>query len=509
MNTNRLTYVAQTVILNILSVFVISSTVWAATYYVDATKGNDANPGISESATWKTIAKINVSTFNPGDQILFKRGEIWSGTILNVPSDGKNGSHITLGAYGNGDKPILDGTGLSKTIYLNGRSFITISNLEIKKGDHGIFITSSATSGQINIINCEIHDSGDHNNISIKNRGNVIIEDCTIYNSGGSGISAYTSSLSDWSGRKGNNVKVLGNTIYNNSGTGFLVHGDNAVVRNNEFYRNGGSDSSGLKHNIYIVGDNAIVEKNILRDAVYGDGIRFEGSDLVVRYNLFQHNRKHDMGIWNDFPESHSNLTISYNLFIHRNYAETPVSLPMVINIDKASGAGSFSDVKIYNNSVYGENDNANGFAFQNCSNVTVRNNIINLKDALLIAILPTASVTSDYNILKSEESKPFSTSKYATFSQWQGDGYDGHSTENEPGFTDPNNNNLTLRSISPAVGAGVNLGQACDDGLHPNSNLPNSVSTLDQDNYGAWEIGAYVYQSGNPPAAPKNLRLQ
>ena len=44
---------------------------FAATYYVDATNGNDINNGLSEARPWKTIAKVNASSFNPGDQILF------------------------------------------------------------------------------------------------------------------------------------------------------------------------------------------------------------------------------------------------------------------------------------------------------------------------------------------------------------------------------------------------------------------------------------------------------
>jgi hypothetical protein len=47
--------------------FPIISEAWAATYYVDATNGNDANNGTSESTPWKTIAQVNASTFNPGD----------------------------------------------------------------------------------------------------------------------------------------------------------------------------------------------------------------------------------------------------------------------------------------------------------------------------------------------------------------------------------------------------------------------------------------------------------
>jgi hypothetical protein len=43
---------------------------------VDATNGNDSNNGLSETTAWKTIAKVNASRFNPGDQILSVRREM-------------------------------------------------------------------------------------------------------------------------------------------------------------------------------------------------------------------------------------------------------------------------------------------------------------------------------------------------------------------------------------------------------------------------------------------------
>jgi hypothetical protein len=46
--------------------FPIISDAWSATYYVDATNGNDLNKGLSEATPWKTIAKVNASRFNPG-----------------------------------------------------------------------------------------------------------------------------------------------------------------------------------------------------------------------------------------------------------------------------------------------------------------------------------------------------------------------------------------------------------------------------------------------------------
>lgn len=55
-----------------------------ATYYVDATGGNDAWPG-TEAQPWQTIAKVNGEAFNAGDSVLFKRGETWAGTTLVSP----------------------------------------------------------------------------------------------------------------------------------------------------------------------------------------------------------------------------------------------------------------------------------------------------------------------------------------------------------------------------------------------------------------------------------------
>ncbi len=78
------------------------------TYYIDNATGNDANTGTSTDQAWKTIAKVNNSTFLPGDQILFKRGGVWR-EQLSIPSSGLPGSNIVFGAYGTGVNPIITG----------------------------------------------------------------------------------------------------------------------------------------------------------------------------------------------------------------------------------------------------------------------------------------------------------------------------------------------------------------------------------------------------------------
>ena len=114
----------------------------ATTYYV-ASAGNDSNSGTNSSTPWQTIAKVNGSTFSPGDSILFNRGDIWYGTALTAPSSGSSGSPITFGAYGSGANPVVKGSTLLVTsgYTLGPNQNTTIFSL----GDSGTSSTDSAT----------------------------------------------------------------------------------------------------------------------------------------------------------------------------------------------------------------------------------------------------------------------------------------------------------------------------------------------------------------------------
>ena len=79
----------------------------ARTYYVDATSGSDANDGLSTDNAWKTISKVNSSSFNPADQVLFKRGEVWTERMLQVSCSGTALYPIVYSHYGTGAKPLF------------------------------------------------------------------------------------------------------------------------------------------------------------------------------------------------------------------------------------------------------------------------------------------------------------------------------------------------------------------------------------------------------------------
>lgn len=83
----------------------------ATNYYIKST-GNDSNTGLSDAQAWKTITKVNTvwaaGTFAPGDNIYFRRGDTFYGT-LTVTESGTSANNITIGAYGTGNNPVLSG----------------------------------------------------------------------------------------------------------------------------------------------------------------------------------------------------------------------------------------------------------------------------------------------------------------------------------------------------------------------------------------------------------------
>ena len=93
----------------LILMLLISLPVFSANYYV-ASNGNDGNNGLSSSSPWKTISKVNSSmnTFNPGDLILFRRGDKFYGEI-KISKSGTTNSDIVIGSYGSGELPEISG----------------------------------------------------------------------------------------------------------------------------------------------------------------------------------------------------------------------------------------------------------------------------------------------------------------------------------------------------------------------------------------------------------------
>ncbi len=78
------------------------------TYYVAAI-GSDINNGRSASTPFQSLAQVNRLLLQPGDSVLFRRGDTFRGS-LTIGQSGLAGRPIVVDAYGTGSKPVLAGS---------------------------------------------------------------------------------------------------------------------------------------------------------------------------------------------------------------------------------------------------------------------------------------------------------------------------------------------------------------------------------------------------------------
>jgi hypothetical protein len=79
------------------------------TYYISSKSGNDNNDGLSPLYAWRTIDKVNGTSLQGGDAVLFSRGDTWREELV-LTSSGRADAYITYGAYGIGPKPRILGS---------------------------------------------------------------------------------------------------------------------------------------------------------------------------------------------------------------------------------------------------------------------------------------------------------------------------------------------------------------------------------------------------------------
>ena len=130
-------------------------------YFVDMTGGIDTNSGTAMDNAWKTVSKVNASSFSPGATILFKRGETWREPLV-ISRSGNNGNPITYGAYGTGALPEIAGSGSDYALSVDSRNNVTIQDLEFSNdGYTAIRLTSLSGANYNNTIQrCKIAVTG-------------------------------------------------------------------------------------------------------------------------------------------------------------------------------------------------------------------------------------------------------------------------------------------------------------------------------------------------------------
>ena len=137
--------------------------VHATTYYVSQSTGNDSAAGTSDKAPWKTLGKASIE-LQPGDSILLKRGDTWNEELWPKGS-GTPEQPITISAYGEGKKPLIDREDFKQDrngIRLDNQGGYKIVGLEFARCMTGIYAEyakGSPTRKYLWIEDCYFRDS--------------------------------------------------------------------------------------------------------------------------------------------------------------------------------------------------------------------------------------------------------------------------------------------------------------------------------------------------------------
>jgi parallel beta-helix repeat protein len=335
-----------------LSIIFISSTAWAATYFVDKSnsRASDSNSG-TESAPFKTIQRgVNVAV--AGDTV-FVKGGIYYEKITGANS-GMAGAPITFKNYGN-DVVTIDGSNFSdyRVVYFRNNNHIIWDGLDVRNGaTRGAWFR-----GDYSIIqNSKFYDNGSlgktgATGLTVIESDNVIIRNCTAYKNGWNGISVEQSNnttvehnvshdntshmgiqlFQNYSetGKMWSNNNVRYNTVYNNSNGIFSLHQENNEILNNVIFNN--RDDGILLSATYNGISSYAGHTKIFNNTISGNGRYGIGNDsstyMLVKNNIIANNGRagiHDR-------QNSSTHEIDYDLYY--------------MNGDVFIGSGTYSSV--------------------------------------------------------------------------------------------------------------------------------------------------------------------
>jgi hypothetical protein len=461
------------------------------TYFVDSVGGNDNNTGQSTSQAWQSLAKVSSGNYSPGDLIALKAGDVWNQPSLfnnvsngmQITSAGAAGRPISLGSYGDGSPPVIDGLNeLTYDIVLNEAGYMNIGNLTVRGAiGYGVDILNSPNvtvhdcSFQ-NIANAAINVGDgspnvliDHNSFTEGNGITSLAGLVRFYSASSDNPVVSNNSVGDIGSHFGINIvdalnaRIFGNTVTGN-GHSITIEANTHAVTGGQIYDNVTSDCSVLEGDGECIGalgtSSFPVSVAVYRNVVVGGPSTLNGIS----------------GFFNSNSQIYENLVLNIPLGAAFHYT-----------------MNSRNNV-FYNNSAYNANTYGFGF-FSGSSGNVVKNNIVKLVSGIGIgggvgigadnASLP---VTEDFNILNQVNGSVVSPNLT------QGT----HTVISDPGFVSgvpQAPNDFKLAPGSPAIDSGVNLGAPFNQGLDPNS-VAVPYSTIDQNQFGSgWERGAFVYR--------------
>lgn len=347
---------------------------YESSYYIDSVSGEDTNAGTSPEAAWKSLGRVNATTFHPGDHILFKSGSTWTGQLW--PKGSGTADHpITIAKYGGDALPIINGAGLTENaVLLKNQEYWEIRNLDItntgetravRRGVY-VLVENSGDLHHIYLQNLTVHDvNGDfkekvnggihYGSIGDMKPSRFIdlrIEGNHIYHVDRSGVFGWSTHWvrSKWYPSLG--VVIRNNVVDDTGGDGIVnVATDGALVEHNVVSR---ASQRSQDYNVAIwpwSADNTIIQYN----EAYGtkgqhDSTGFD-SDWNSRNTIIQYNYSHDneggfLLICNEGSQGLENSAGNVGTIVRYNISQNDHHNGIKIS-------GPVKNTLIYNNTIY------------------------------------------------------------------------------------------------------------------------------------------------------------
>jgi hypothetical protein len=348
------------------------------TYYIDAVDGNDSAAGDSPAAAWKSLEVVNKTTFAPGDRILFHTRETWQG-VLHPLGSGTASAPIVVDAYGEGDKPRIEGGGARAAVTLVDQQFWEVSHLAVsnrgKSPGQRVGVLIEATSPGVTLhhiylstlevsdINGELGTSKEakdtggigfyiHGTVNQPHFDDIRIQDCLIEHVDSTGIwnngdKIVNPRSPDWSTAHNTGVLVARNKLEDIGKNAIYIRSSLAPRIEYSWVHNADARVSG--NAIVVFGDQDAV---IAHNEVSGtklfrwDGAAYDGDfnsiGTVIEYNFSHDNEGGMINLCNDLQQGGFNdgAIVRYN--VSQNDGE---------RVFQFSGAAR--DSIFYNNTIY------------------------------------------------------------------------------------------------------------------------------------------------------------
>ena len=388
----------------------------ATTYYLSSL-GDDTSNGTTQASAWRTISRVNATTFQPGDRVLFEGGQTFAGGIwLQASSQGTPAQPIVLSSYGVGKATIASGASFgffgANNAGIELRRLNFVGNGRLTNTNSGVIFYIDAPNTHLQHLRLDSLEVSGYQKTGIlvgswngtSGYADVRITACLAYANGEAGLASHSQDLQAHQNWYVGNCKAYDNAgradiTTTHTGNGIVLSGINgALIERCEAYNNGWLNANPSGGPVGIWGwccNNLVIqncESHHNRSGTTHDGGGFD-IDGGCTNSILQYNYSHDnegpgflLAQYPGAPPMHD-LTVRYN--VSKNDARRHNQ--GALHVWSSGANGGIQRAVFHNNTVVvtppadGSRPKAVFVTSGGISEVSLRNNVLQTSGGLAV----------------------------------------------------------------------------------------------------------------------------